>query len=238
MAGLCFLGFFVVVTNLPSCCPINRLPPASLWRNLRDMLRRQRTVGILLARYATVLMMVPTMAFLPVMMADWPGSSGLHTGLVIAGRTLINALLQYPMGHLADRYDKVTLLLWGCAAMSLAVMLIPAMHSFAAMVGIYLFLGLGEAVLWPVLGAFAAEEGRERFGHGTMMGVFNLAMSAGVFTGALLAGTGLDTLGMQAAFTLTAASIMVLSLIAALLIRSGNRHDRLANDASARETAH
>jgi len=157
--------------------------------------------------------------------------------LVIAGRTLVNALLQYPMGKLADRYDKVHLLMWGCGAMSLAVWLIPSMHSFAAMVGIYLFLGLGEAVLWPVLGAFAVEEGR-RFGHGTMMGVFNLAMSAGVFTGALVAGTGLDTLGMQAAFTLTGASIMVLCLVAAMLIRAGNRHDRSTKDESARETAH
>ena len=238
MAGLCFCGFLLVVTNLPYCCPIERQQPTGLWSSLRGMLRRQRTVGILLARYATVLMMVPTMAFLPVMMADWPGSSGLHTGLVIAGRTLVNALLQYPMGKLADCTDKVSLLLSGCTAMCLAVMLIPTMHSFATMVGIYLFLGLGEAVLWPVLAAFAAEEARERFGHGTMMGVFNLAMSAGVFTGALVAGTGLDTLGMQAAFTLTGASIMVLCLVAAMLIRAGNRDDHSAKDESARETAH
>lgn len=237
MAGLCFLGFLLVVTNLPSCCPIDRPPPTSLSNSLRQMLARRRTVGILLARYATVLMMVPTMAFLPVMMADWPGSSGLHTGLVIAGRTLINALLQYPMGKLADRHDKVHLLLWGCAAMSLAVWWIPAMHTFAAMVGIYLFLGLGEAVLWPVLGAFAVEEGR-RFGHGTMMGVFNLAMSAGVFTGALVAGTGLDRLGMQSAFALTAVCIMGLSLAAALLIRSGNRIDHLNTGLTGRETSY
>lgn len=238
MAGLCFLGFLLVLTNLPSCCPIDRQPQSSLWSNLRAMLRRRRTVGILLARYATVLMMVPTMAFLPVMMADWPGNSGLHTGLVIAGRTLVNALLQYPMGQLADRYDKVHLLLWGCAAMSLAVLFIPTMHSFAAMVSIYLFLGLGEAVLWPVLGAFAVEEGRARFGHGTMMGVFNLAMSAGVFTGALMAGTGLDALGMQAAFALTAASIMGLGLVAAILIRSGDRNERSTSGAPVGETVH
>ena len=75
------------------------------------------------------------------------------------------------MGKLADRLDKVTLLLTGSCCMSLAVFLIPFMHTFSAMVGIYLFLGLGEAVLWPVLGAFAIEEGRAHFGHGTMMGV-------------------------------------------------------------------
>jgi MFS family permease len=186
------------------------------------MLASKRTVGILIARYATVLMMVPTMAFLPTMMAQWPGNSGLQTGLVIAGRTLMNALLQYPMGKLADRCDKVHLLLIGCGCMSLAVFLIPFMHSFPTMAGIYLFLGLGEAVLWPVLGAFAVEEGRAHFGHGTMMGVFNLAMSAGVFTGALLAGAGLDLLGMRAAFGCTAVAIVLLTFFAAGLIRSAH----------------
>lgn len=222
MAGLCFGAFFLVTTNLPSCSPIDRQHQRGIRSSIHAMLRRKRTVGILLARFATVLMMVPTMAFLPVMMAGWPGTSGLQTGLVIAGRTLMNALLQYPMGKLADRHDKVILLLIGCTCMSLAVLLIPSMRSLSGMVGVYLFLGLGEAVLWPVLGAFAVEEGRSHFGHGTMMGVFNLAMSAGVFTGALVAGAGLDTMGMHAAFVSTAISIMLLTFLAAVLIRSGS----------------
>jgi MFS family permease len=221
MAALCFFAFLLVAANMPTCCPVDRQQRSGLWANVRVMLSRRRTVGILVARFATMLMMVPTMAFLPVMMAGWPDSSGLQTGLVIAGRTLINALLQYPFGLLADRYNKVGLMLVGALCMGVAVLLIPEMHSFAAMVGIYLFLGLGEAVLWPVLGAYAAEEGRNLFGHGTMMGVFNLAMSAGVFTGALLAGTSMDVLGMRQAFTVTACSLVALSLVAAGLIRSG-----------------
>lgn len=222
MAALCFGAFIMVIANLPSCCPIERRQQAGLYTSLQAMLKRKRTVGILIARFSTVLMMVPTMAFLPVMMAGWPGSSGFQTGLVIAGRTLVNAALQYPMGKLADRLNKVTLLLVGSSCMSLAVLLIPFMHTFAAMVGIYLFLGLGEAVLWPVLGAFAIEEGRAHFGHGTMMGVFNLAMSAGVFTGALIAGAGLDVLGMRAAFVLTSIAIILLTYYGAGLIRSGD----------------
>ena len=221
MAALCFFAFLLVLTNMPACCPIDRQQQAGLLVNVRLMLKRRRTVGILIARFATVLMMVPTMAFLPVMMAEWPGSSGLQTGLVIASRTLMNALLQYPFGKLADRSDKVVLLVCGCACMSVAVFLIPLATSFGGMVATYLFLGFGEAVLWPVLGAYAVEEGRTRFGHGTMMGVFNLAMSAGVFTGAVLAGVSLDFIGMRQAFSFTAFAIMLLTLMAAFLIRSG-----------------
>ncbi len=221
MATLCFLAFVLVVRNMPACCPIDRQKHSGLLVNVRLMLKRRRTMGILLARFATVIIMVPTMAFLPLMMSEWPGSSALQTGVVIAGRTLMNAVLQVPFGKLADRYDKVPLLVSGCVCMSIAVFFIPSMTNFPAMVGMYLFLGFGEAVLWPVLGAYAAEEGRTHFGHGTMMGVFNLAMSAGVFTGAMLAGISMDSWGMRRAFQLTSAALLILPLVSAVLIRSG-----------------
>lgn len=221
MAVLCFFSFLLVLINMPSCCPIDRQQQAGLFVNVRLMLKRRRTVGILLARFATVLMMVPTMAFLPLMMEHWHENTSLKTGIVIASRTIMNAALQIPFGKLADRSDKVLLLVGGCLSMSLAVFLIPFMADFQSMILVYLFLGLGEAVLWPVLGAYAAEEGRTHFGHGTMMGIFNLAMSAGVFTGAMLAGASMDSWGMRRAFHITALAILILPLIAAVLIRAG-----------------
>ncbi len=221
MATLCFLAFILVARSMPACCPIDRPQRTGVLVSIQRMLQRRRTVGILIARFATVLMMVPTMAFLPLMMSQWPGSNGLQIGVVIASRTIMNAVLQYPMGKLADCTDKVRLLIVGSLCMSTAVFLIPSITSFPAMVGLYLFLGLGEAVLWPVLGAYAAEEGRAHFGHGTMMGVFNLAMSGGVFTGAMLAGTSMDSWGMAQAFHITAVAILTLTLTAAFMIRSG-----------------
>jgi DHA1 family multidrug resistance protein-like MFS transporter len=221
MAGLCFIAFVLVLHSMPACCPIDRQQHTGLLVNVRLMLQRRRTIGILIARFATVLMMVPTMAFLPVIMSQWQGSSGLQVGVVIASRTLMNAVLQVPFGKLADRCDKVKLLVSGCVCMSLAIFLIPSVHNFPTMVVMYLFLGFGEAVLWPVLGAYAAEEGRNHFGHGTMMGVFNLAMSAGVLVGALLAGTSMDSWGTRQAFYVTAAAIMILTGVSAALIRAG-----------------
>lgn len=221
MAGLCFFAFLLVAGNMPPAGCSEQSPQTGLFVSLGRMVRRKRTMGILLARYTTMLMMVPTMAFLPLKMADWPGNTSLDVGLVIASRTLVNALLQTPFGKLADRRSKVALLLAGCLCMSSALFFIPFATNFAAVMAAYLFLGFGEAVLWPVLGAYAAEEGRGHFGHGTMMGVFNLAMSGGVFTGALLAGVSMDFWGMRQAFHLTAAVVFIVPLIAAALIRSG-----------------
>ncbi len=223
MAALCFLSFVLALKSIPSCSPIERRAPTSLPHSFQAMLHRRRTVGILLARFATVLMMVPTMAFLPLIMGKWPENSSLQVGLVMAGRTMMNALLQIPFGRITDHSEKSTLLFWGTSCMCIAVFCIPTMHTFLSMLVTYLSLGAGEAILWPALGAYAAEEGRTHFGHGTMMGVFNLAMSAGVFTGALLGGLGMDHLSLEKSFHLIAVSVFLLTILACHLIRSGEK---------------
>ena len=66
--------------------------------SLKKMADNRKTSGILLARFGTMIIMVPTMAFLPLIMAGWQNTNGLQIGVVIAGRTLVNALLQMPFG--------------------------------------------------------------------------------------------------------------------------------------------
>jgi MFS family permease len=223
MAFLSFGAFLLVLRNMPAYVPPRQKGQDGLFASMSKMMHRRRTVGILTARYATMIVMVPTMAFLPLLMADWEGTTGLQIGLVIAGRTLVNAVLQVPFGKLADRCDKVVLLLAGTFCMSAAMLFVPSVGTVWQMVLLYMLLGTGEAMIWPVLGAYASEEGRNHFGHGTMMGVFSLAMSAGVFTGAMLAGYSMDNLGMQWAYYITASAIFVLTTGSALLIRGAER---------------
>ena len=82
-------------------------------------------------------------------------------------------------------------------------------------------LGVGEAVIWPVLGALATQDGRY-YGQGTMMGVFSLAMSAGVFLGAIGAGLSMDRFGLKWSFINIGVIVLVLTMIAAWLIRTGH----------------
>lgn len=223
MAVLSFAAFLLVIKHMPAHTPQVQKAQLGLVKNIGRMMRRRRTAGILLARLSTMIVMVPTMAFLPLLMAGRDESSGLQIGLVIAGRTLVNALLQIPFGKIADRYNKIVLLASGALCMGITVLFVPCVERFPLLIGLYMLLGIGEAIIWPVLGAYAAEEGRNYFGHGTMMGVFNLAMSAGVFIGAALAGTSMDLLGIEWAFYLTSATIIVMTLVAAWMICSGEQ---------------
>lgn len=220
MAALSFIAFVLVIINMPSEMSVNSSNGISLFKNISLMLKNRRTLGILTARFSTMIIMVPTMAFLPLLMTQRMSVSGLQIGLIIACRTLVNAVLQVPAGKYADTHNKLLLLVAGCICLSSSIVIIPFVESYVMMLVMYTIIGLGEAFIWPVLGAYASQEGREHYGHGTMMGVFSLAMSGGVFTGATLAGFSMDAWGIDWAFFTTSAAVFTISMIGAFLIHS------------------
>lgn len=218
MALLSFIACLLAVFYMPAHLAGDQKARRSLLASFVAMLKNGKTGGILLARYATMIVMVPTMAFLPLIMAEWQDSSGLQIGVVIAARTLVNALLQIPFGRVADRYSKLPLLLAGSICLAAIIYIIPTIDSFLQIFVLYLILGAVEASIWAVLGAYASVEAKERYGHGTMMGVFSFAMSGGVFTGAVLAGFSMDRWGIGWAYHVTGATVLILAVIAAALI--------------------
>lgn len=225
MAALSFGAFALVIKNMPVQRSPAKKAAAGLMKSMGMMLRSRLTMGILLARFVTMVIMVPSMAFLPLLMTRTIEASGLQIGLVIACRTLVNALLQVPAGRVADKYNKLLLLITGCIWLSGVIMMIPFMKSFAMFLIIYCLLGCGEAIIWPVLGAYASIEGRKHYGHGTMMGVFSLAMSGGIMAGAMLAGFSMDTWGIDFAYFVTATTVFIGAAGAALLIGRGEREE-------------
>lgn len=223
MALMSFAALILVIVNMPGHSRAEVARNRTLLASIKMMIGSSRTSGILLARYATMIIMVPTMAFLPLLMSSWPQHTGLQIGSVIGCRTLVNAILQVPFGKIADKYNKLYLLLAGAFCMSFSVLAIPSMDTFLSIMVLYSVLGIGEAVIWPVLGAYASEEGRMLYGHGTMMGVFSFTMSGGVLTGAVLAGVSMDMFDIAWAFYTCGAAVMVITLIAARMIYTGER---------------
>jgi len=188
-----------------------------LLTTLRRMLRNNRVVGMLLPRIGTMIVMIPTMGFLPILMDKSMGATGIEIGIVIAARTIVTAGLQFPFGKLADRYSKVVLILTGCLIISAGVFLMPFAADFLQLVWLSVLIGIGEALIWPTLGAIAVEEGHQ-YGQGSMMGVFNMAMSLGVLIGSLVAGSLMDLIGLEYAFYVTAIILAASAVAGGLLI--------------------
>ncbi len=215
MSSLSFLALALILFQMPAM-------PAGTARNgngdglfaaMGKMLASRRTSGLLLTRLATMIIMVPTMAFLPLLMSQAFQASAVQIGVVISVRTLINAVLQGPCGRLADRRDKLQLLRLGCLTISGVMCLIPLAANFWSLLFLFVVLGFGEALIWPTMGAMATEEGRT-YGQGTMMGVYNLAMSGGVLAGAMGAGIATDWFGLKWSFPLIGLTVLVLTMFA------------------------
>jgi MFS transporter, DHA1 family, multidrug resistance protein len=184
----------------------------------RRMLRSRRVIGILLSRMATMIIMVPTFAFLPLLMKTYMSASGTEIGMVIACRTIVNAAFQLPFGNLADRWNKNRLLFFGSSLISIGLLCVPSAGSFVTLLLLFALIGLGEAISWPAMGALAAEEGRV-YGQGSMMGVFNTAMSAGIFIGAMGVGALVDLLGIAWAFYIVALFLSSSAVVSLTMIR-------------------
>jgi len=186
----------------------------------RKMLGNPKVLGVVLSRTATMMIMMPTMAFLPIMMSQHMEASGLEIGIVLGIRILVNALLQPPFGRMTDRTNKIVLLATGSLVVGVTMFLVPFARSFGGLVVLFVVMGAGEALVWPVLGAFAIEEGR-RYGQGSMMGVFNMSMSVGTFLSSLMAGLFMDLYGLALAFYSIAVIVIVSSVVACWLISHG-----------------
>ncbi len=206
-----------------------------LLTKLRQMLHSSRVIGILLPRMGTMIIMVPTLAFLPILMDQLMGATGIEIGIVISARTIVNAGLQTPFGRMADRHNKVALILTGCLIASTCVFLMPFAADFLQLVWLSVCMGIGEALVWPTLGAIAVEEGH-RYGQGSIMGVFNMAMSVGILMGSLVAGSFMDLFGLEYVFYTTSVILVVSAVSGGLLIARGGpaREEGVSTDSDDR----
>ena len=204
-----------------------RAAAPALWTTLRRMARNVKVMGVLLSRMATMVIVVPTFAFLPILMTRLLDASATEIGIVIACRTLVNATLQLPFGPLVDRSNKTHTLLAGSLVIVGATASIPLADSIPQLIGLFVIMGAGEALVWPTLGALAIQEGRT-YGQGAMMGVFNMSMSAGILVGSVSAGILVDSLGVESAFPAVAAVLLVCTAASVLMIGAGMKAEREA----------
>lgn len=225
MSSASALALALLFVMLPSEAGQERPVRPPIMTTLRRMAASARVMGVLLSRMSTMIIVVPTFAFLPILMTRIMDASGTEIGIVIASRTLVNATLQVPAGRLVDTHDKVTTLVVGSLVVVGATTAIALADSFAQLIIIFVIMGAGEALIWPTLGALAMIEGRT-YGQGAMMGVFNMAMSAGIFVGSMGAGVMVDTAGVEYAFPAVAAVLLVSTVVSALMIRSAPEPQR------------
>jgi len=186
------------------------------------ILTNRKLAGVFVYRAVNALGRGTIMGFLPLFAVQTLGISGSVVGLILSMGIFANAVLQTPMGIMADRYNRNALLIVGGLVSSVGYFFMIGSRSSVDLFAIRLVVSAGGALSLPAITAIIAEEGKE-LGVGSTVGVFNTAMSLGQIVGPVFTGFLLDGYGMGAVFNF-AGVIGVVSVGAFYLIsRAGAR---------------
>ena len=221
MGALSAAALALVVWLLPRGKGATLSEESQALAHLRQTMRSSRVMGILSYRVFGAISIGPTYAFLPVFMDDKLGSSAVAIGLVVTIRVLINASVQLPFGYLTDRWNRVALATIGTVGTGLGVMLIPAASSLTTLIGIIALMATFEGLVWASAQAMSIDEGRH-YGQGSVQGLFQMAMSVGLLTGALVGGILIDAASIGAMFVIAGAVVGLGGIISAALMIMGD----------------
>jgi MFS family permease len=222
MGLLCAISFLLVVIFLPgtkSEAILIKAEPLSYGA----LLKLRQVQGILWFRFINAFLRGSVMTFLPIMGSSLLGLNGFQIGMAVSTGVLVTSFLQYPCGRLADRFNRKTLLLTGNLLYACAIALFPLAPNFWLLLAISFFSGVLAAIPLPAATALIVEEGK-KYGMGSLIALFNVAMSLGLGGGPLVSGFVHDICGTGDVFYFSAVfGIIGTFYIGRLLHTSGSK---------------
>ncbi len=158
--------------------------------------------------------------------------SALFVGILLSSRSLITAVLQPYTGGLADRMDRVMLVVIGLAIAGVAQFVVPLVpHNLLRMdffgdvlvmapwvLVALLVAGLAESLAFPSQQAIFVQIGR-KVGMGSIMGINSMGSSAGFLAGSLLGAVVKTQFGIASVFYFAGISAVVGLVVFVLLMR-------------------
>lgn len=137
---------------------------------------------------------------------------------VLVAMNIAYALSAYPVGVLADKADRVTLLIIGLLLLVVADLVLAFSSGFLGVgIGVVLW-GLHMGFTQGLLAALVADASPAEL-RGTAFGIFNLVTGAALLAASVIAGGLWDAIGSQGTF-LAGAIFSVLTLIGLLGLRT------------------
>ncbi len=155
--------------------------------------------GLVSFRLALTLGRAAFFTFLPVFAALKLGLRPSLIGVLVAVYMLLSSLLGIPWGRMADRFHRRPLVVAGWLVSFGYLALVPAADSFGQLLALCVLGSLGGAISIPAASAIVVTEGR-KYGMGSAMAVFNVAISIGMAVGPILSGVIADFVGIDAVF--------------------------------------
>lgn len=136
--------------------------------------------------------------FLPIF-ASMIGLSTSLIGILITINILSVTLVTPLGGIIADRFNRRTLIIFSSFLFTILLVAIPHTNNFGQLLVVLLIQGLSASLSMPAAAALTVEEGR-KYGMGSTMSIFFLAMSVGMAIGPIISGGIADLLNVDSVF--------------------------------------
>ena len=198
MGGLSLMAFLLALSLLPEIRRKKGLKqnPGSSFRNLMGSSVMRGVLGFELMR---ALGRGSFFCFLPLFAAFFLGLTAGQIGVLVTTNILLLSISQVFSGKMADIFERKKLVIMGGLLNLGFLALTPLAQNFGQLLGLCLIGGIAEALAMPAESALAIGEGR-RYGMGSAIGVFAMAMSLGMGGGPIIGGLVADLLKVSLVF--------------------------------------
>jgi DHA1 family multidrug resistance protein-like MFS transporter len=205
LIGLNMLAFLIALVFLPEAQ--QRRTGEEFRPSFREMGRSDMVKGLFSFRMAQAIGRGGISAFLPIF-AAMIGLSTTLIGILLAINIMAVTALAPVGGRIADKFNRRTLIIATSIIFSVILGTIPFAGSFSHLLVLLLIQGLSASVAMPAASALVVEEGR-KYGMGSTMSTFFLAMSIGTALGPIISGGISDVLNVNWVFYFGAAMTLV-----------------------------
>jgi DHA1 family multidrug resistance protein-like MFS transporter len=213
MGGLSFIGFLLSLFFLPpvrSERVVRRGKQPAGWKQLA---RNREIVGLFFFRFAYTACIGIIWGFLPVLADAELALSSTTIGFLVMLGIFVSGIIQLPMGYVADRLNKKSMVIFGGALVSGAILSYFWADNVSEMVLASVMFGVGGGICMTALMATAVLVGDKTEAMGSVMALLTVAHSMGMLAGSMLAGVMMDLFRLRAAFPL-GTTLMLFGIVA------------------------
>jgi MFS family permease len=201
MAVLSLVGFLLSLFLLPPIREekvVKQNRPPLPWKRL--MVDRE-IIGLFLFRVMYTACIGIIWGFLPVLADIEFSVSSSGIGFLVMLGVLISGVINMPMGYVADRINRKSMIIIGGILVSAAMVYFAQAQHISDLVIASIIFGLGGGISMPAHTAISVFKGSETDAMGSLMGLMTMAHSLGMLAGSTLAGVMMDAFELRDAFS-------------------------------------
>ena len=222
MGAISFLSLLLLIFMLPEINAHKNIKPSSF----KTILKEKTMQAMLIFRVMNAYGIAALMGFLP-LIAERINVTVFQIGFVVSANLLVSSLFQRYFGIVADKSDKVAMMVAGSIMMLIALALMPLSTGFYTLLLFNILMGLGSAISIPAGSAITAQLGK-KLGMGSVMGLFNTAFGIGGGIGPIVAGIILIATNLSFVFVSSAIIVLIGTIIFYYLIKNNSDYKKLA----------